>query len=160
MNILKERAIIGQYNVNNPRSSEKYYKGANIAHNIRQLIEDDEKWRQILRGLNKDFDHQTVSSKQVEDYISKKSGIDLTEFFDQYLRTTLVPKVEYSIDGKNLKFRYVDIIENFDMPLIAIINGIEEWIYPTAEWKTREFSSVIETIEIKKDFYVNSEEIK
>lgn len=159
-NILNDRPIIGQYNVNNPGSSDKYYKGANIAHTIRQLIEDDEKWRQILRGLNKDFYHQTVSSKQVEDYISKKSGIDLTEFFDQFLRTTMIPKVEYSLDGKNLKFRYVDIIENFDMPVIAIINGNEEWIYPTAEWKTKEFSSVIETIEIKKDFYVNSEEIK
>ncbi len=159
-NILNDRPIIGQYNVNNPGSSDKYYKGANILHNIRQLIEDDEKWRQILRGLNKDFYHQTVSSKQVEEYISKKSGIDLTEFFDQYLRTTMVPKVEYSLDGKKLKFRYVDIIENFDMPVIAKINGNEEWIYPAAEWKTKEFSSVIKTIEIKKDFYVNSEEIK
>lgn len=159
-NILNDRPIIGQYNVNNPGSSDKYYKGANIAHNIRQLIEDDEKWRQILRGLNKDFYHQTVSSKQVEDYISKKSGIDLTEFFDQYLRTTMVPKVEYSPNGKNLKFRYVDIIENFDMPVIAIINGNEEWIYPTSTWKTKTLTSAIKTFEIKKDFYVNSEEIK
>lgn len=159
-NILNDRPIIGQYNVNNPGSSDKYYKGANIAHTIRQLIENDEKWRQILRGLNKDFYHQTVSSKQVEDYISKKSGIDLTEFFDQYLRTTMIPKVEYSLDGKNLKFRYVDIIENFDMPMIAIINGNEEWIYPTSTWKTKTLSSAIKTFEIKKDFYVNSEEIK
>lgn len=159
-NILNDRPIIGQYNVNNSGSSDKYYKGANIIHNIRQLIEDDEKWRQILRGLNKDFYHQTVSSKQVEEYISNKIRIDLTEFFDQYLRTTMVPKVEYSLDGKNLKFRYVDIIENFDMPVIAIINGNEEWISPTSTWKTKTFTSAIKTFEIKKDFYVNSEEIK
>ena len=156
-NILNDRPIIGQYNVNNPGSSDKYYKGANILHNIRQLIEDDEKWRNILRGLNKEFFHQNVTSKQVENYISEKSGIDLTEFFDQYLRTTMVPKVEYAIDGNILKFRYTDIVENFDMPVIVEVNGKEEWIYPTSEWQNKEFPSTIKTIEIKKDFYVKSE---
>lgn len=159
-NILNDRPIIGQYNVNNPGSSDKYYKGANILHNIRQLIEDDKKWRNILRGLNKEFYHQNVTSKQVENYISEKSGIDLTEFFDQYLRTTMVPKVEYAIDGNILKFRYTDIVENFDMPIVVEVNGKEEWIQPTSEWQTKKFSSTIKTIEIKKDFYVNSEKHK
>ncbi len=159
-NIVNDRPIIGQYNVDNEGSSDMYYKGANILHTLRQLIEDDEKWRQILRGLNKTFYHQTVTSKQVEDFISKETKIDLTEFWKQYLHTTKVPKLEYSIEGKNLKFRYVYIIENFDMPVIAIVDGKEAWIYPTAEWKTKKFSSPIENAEIKKDFYVNSEEIK
>ena len=160
-NILNDRPIIGEYNVDNPGSSDMYYKGANILHTLRQLIDNDEKWRNILRGLNKEFYHQTVTTKQVEEYISKESGIDLTAFFDQYLRTTMVPKVEYSLaDGNSLKFRYVDIIENFDMPIIAVVNGKEEWIYPTSEWKTKKFPAAIETVEIKKDFYVNSEEIK
>jgi hypothetical protein len=70
----------------------------------------------------------------------------------------MVPKLEYSIDGKNLKFRYVDIVKNFDMPLIALINGKEEWIYPTSEWKTKTLSSPILNFQIKEDFYVNSEE--
>jgi len=160
-NILNDRPIIGEYNVDNPGSSDMYYKGANILHTLRQLVDNDEKWRNILRGLNKEFYHQTVTTKQVEEYISKESGIDLTAFFDQYLRTTMVPKVEYSLaDGNSLKFRYVDIIENFDMPIIAVVNGKEEWIYPTSEWKTKKFPAAIETVEIKKDFYVNSEEIK
>jgi aminopeptidase N len=158
--ILNDRPIIGQYNVDNSGSSDMYYKGGNMLHMIRQLIEDDEKWRQILRGLNKDFYHQIVTSKQIEDYITKKSGIDLSAFFNQYLRTTKVPKVEYTIEGKSLKFRYIDITENFNMPVIAIVNGKEEWIQPTSEWITKEFPSTIETMEIKKDFYVNSEEKK
>ncbi len=159
-NILNDRPIIGKYNVNNQGSSDMYYKGANILHTIRQLIQNDEKWRQILRGLNKDFYHQTISSKQVENYISKKSGLELTEFWNQYLRTTEVPKIEYSFNENTLKFRYINTIKNFEMPIIAEINGIEEWIYPSAEWKTKEFSSGIETVEIKKDFYVNSEKLK
>ena len=158
--IKNDRPIIGIYNVDYEGSGDMYYKGANTLHTLRQLIEDDEKWRSILRGLNKEFYHQNVSSKQVEDYISKESGIDLTEFWNQYLRTTMIPKVEYSINGEILKFRYVDIIENFDMPVITFVNGNEEWIFPTAEWKTKEFTSTIETVVIKKDFYVDSEEQK
>jgi aminopeptidase N len=159
-NILNDRPIIGIYNVDHPGSGDMYYKGANILHTLRQLIENDEKWRSILRGLNKEFYHQTVTTKQVEGYISKESGIDLTQFFDQYLRTIMIPKVEYTIDGKNLKFRYVNIIENFDMPVIALVNGKEEWIFPTSEWKTKTFASPMENFQIKKDFYVNSENLE
>lgn len=158
--ILNDIPIIGNYNVSHSGSSDKYYKGANMLHTIRQLIDNDEKWRQILIGLNKDFYHQTVSSKQVEDYIMQKSGLDLKVFFNQYLRTTMIPKVEYKVEDNKLKFRYTDILKNFKMPVIAIINGKEEWIEPTSEWKTKEFSSSIETAEIKKDFYVITEEIE
>jgi len=153
------RPIIGTYNVNREGSSDMYYKGANILHTLRQLIEDDEKWREILRGLNKDFYHQTISSKQLEEYISEKSGIDLTEFWNQYLRTVQIPKVEYKMSKNILTFRYINIIEKFDMPLIAIINGKEEWIFPTAAWKKKEFENEIKSIKIKEDFYVESEMI-
>lgn len=158
--IMNESPIVGQYNVDNSGSGDMYYKGGNLLHNIRQLIDDDEKWRSILRGLNTEFYHQTITTKQIEKYISEKSGIDLTQFFDQYLRTVMVPKVEYAIEGNILKFRYIDIVKNFDMPVIAIVNGKEEWIQPTAEWQTKKFTSTIKTMEIKKDFYVNVEEQK
>jgi|TARA_R100000479_G_scaffold33554_3_gene14128 aminopeptidase N len=157
--IRNDRPIIGTYNVQHEGSSDMYNKGGNILHTLRQLVEDDKKWREILRGLNSEFYHQTVSSKQVEEYISEKSGIDLTEFWNQYLRTVKIPKVEYKINGKDLQFRYVNIIENFDMPVIAIVNGNEEWIFPTSEWKTKEFSETIESASIKKDFYVESEKV-
>ncbi|MFK5981786.1 MAG: M1 family metallopeptidase [Flavobacteriaceae bacterium] len=158
-NIQNDRPIIGVYNVNHEGSSDMYYKSANILHTLRQLIEDDEKWRDILRGLNKEFYHQTISSKQLENYISKKSGIDLTEFWNQYLRTTGIPKVVYKVNGKELKFKYKNIIEGFDMPVIIILNGKEEWIFPTSEWKTKAFSKDIKNIKIKEDFYVESKKL-
>ena len=157
--IANDRPIIGTYNVNHEGSTDMYVKSGNFLHTLRQLIENDEKWRQILRGLNKDFYHQTVSSKQVEEYISEKSGIDLTEFFNQYLRTVMVPKIEYKVSKNQLEFRYTNIIEKFDMPVIAIVNGKEEWIFPSANWKTKDFSETINSVEIKRDFYVESQQI-
>ena len=157
--IRNDSPIIGVYEVQQEGSSDMYYKGANILHTLRQLIEDDAKWRAILRGLNKEFYHQTVSSDQVEKYISKESGIDLSEFWQQYLRTTKIPNIEYHVNGTKLQFRYTNIIEKFDMPVIAIVNGKEEWIFPTDSWKTKEFESPINSVSIKKDFYVTSEKI-
>ena len=154
--IQNDKPIIGVYNVNNEGSADMYYKGANILHTLRQLIEDDKKWRDILRGLNKEFYHQTVSSKQVEEYISQESGIDLTEFWEQYLRTTIIPKIEYSVKANELSFRYVDIIDGFDMPVIAVINGNDEWIYPTSEWKIKQNIGDIKSVHIKPDFYVET----
>src|SRR5216683_666259 len=51
--------------------------------------------RDILRGLNKTFYHQTVTGRQVQDYISRESGIDLSKVFAQYLSTTRIPVFEY-----------------------------------------------------------------
>lgn len=156
-NIRNDRPIIGTYNVRHEGSGDMYFKGANILHTLRQLIEDDEKWRSILRGLGKEFYHQTVTSEQVENYISKQSGIDLTAFWDQYLRTTMIPKLEYKVDGKDLKYRYVDVVKNFDMPIQVEANGKTEWIYPSADWNTKHFDAAINDFKVDRDFYIYAE---
>ena len=125
--------IIGKYGIRNEGSGDMYYKGANMLHTIRQVINDDEKFRQILRGLNKDFYHQTVTTQQIENYISTQSGIDFSSVFDQYLRTTKIPTLEYSQTGNLLKFRYQNAVEKLKLPIR--INGNQE-ISPTEAWQT------------------------
>ncbi len=66
--IQNDRPIIGTYGVRNSGSGDMYYKGANILHTLRQLLEDDKKWRGILQKMNKEFYHKTVTSKEVEDF--------------------------------------------------------------------------------------------
>jgi hypothetical protein len=41
-----DKPIIGTYDVNNEGSGDMYPKGANMLHTIRQLVNNDEKWRQ------------------------------------------------------------------------------------------------------------------
>lgn len=71
--IANKEPIIGHYDVNREGSGDMYPKGANMIHTIRQVINDDAKFKAILRGMNKTFYHQTVTTKQIEDYISKES---------------------------------------------------------------------------------------
>ena len=153
--IKNDRPIIGIYDVNKEGSGDMYCKGANMLHTLRQLIEDDEKWRQILRSLNKDFYHQTVTSKQIEDYISQKTGYDLKEFFDQYLRTTKIPTLEYKMEGNILQYRWTNIIENFDMPVLIYIDDTAEWLYPKANWKSFELETKTPKIVVDKNFYID-----
>lgn len=158
-NIQNDKPLIGTYNVNSEGSSDMYYKGANLLHTIRQLVKDDEKWREILRGLNSEFYHKTVTTKQIEDYISKKSGMDLSKVFDQYLRTSKIPTLEYSHNDKILKYRWTATVEGFEMPIQIKIGNDEQWIYPTAKWQTLKMPSSKLPVCVVRDFYVNSKEL-
>ncbi len=155
-NILNDMPLIGHYNVNREGSGDMYYKGANMLHTLRQLIEDDEKWRNILRKMNVQFYHQTVTTQQIENFLSAETGIDLTEFFNQYLRTIKVPTLEYEIKKNALKFRWNNVVENFDMPVQISVNGKEQWLFPKQAWNTLTFEDKIDSFKIDPDFYVES----
>jgi aminopeptidase N len=152
--ILNDMPIIGSYNVNKPGSVDMYYKGANMLHTLRQLIKNDSLWRETLRGLNKDFYHKTVSTKQIEDYISKKTGIDLSAFFNQYLRDTRIPVLTYIINDKKLYFKWDQTVYKFDMPVQVSINGEKQWIYPKNNFTQIELINPIKSFNISADFYV------
>ncbi len=149
--IMNDTPIIGHYGVKSEGSGDMYPKGASMIHTIRQIISNDEKFRQILRGMNKDFYHQTVTTKQIEDYISSKAGIDFSSVFDQYLRTTKIPALEYSQDGETLKFRYTNVIKNLKLPIR--ING-DQTINPTEQWQTVKLKKST-PVELNKNYYIH-----
>ena len=150
-NISNDAPIIGKYGVRNEGSGDMYYKGANMLHTIRQIINNDEKFREILRGLNKDFYHQTVTTKEVEKYFSEKSGKKLCTVFDQYLRTTDIPTLEYSQNGNILKFRYINTVENLKLPIR--VNNNQE-ISPSKNWQTVKLSSS-KPVQLDDNYYIN-----
>ncbi|MBP7173932.1 MAG: M1 family metallopeptidase [Cloacibacterium sp.] len=133
-NIKNDIPVIGHYGVAKSGSGDMYYKGASMLHTIRQVMNNDEKFRQILRGLNKDFYHQIVTTKQVEDYINQKSGINFSSLFNQYLRTTDIPQLEYQQKGKQLKFRWNKTVAHFTLPVR--LQSHAQSISPTKNWQT------------------------
>ena len=157
MNIKNDKPLIGPYNVNKNGSSDMYYKGANLLHTIRQVINDDEKWRQILRGLNSEFYHQTVTSEDIESYITSKSGIDLSAVFDQYLRDIKIPILSYKVKDNTLQYRWENVVPNFAMPVKISVNGGELiWIKPTQKWNSLELGSEKAQIKVDPNFYVGT----
>jgi aminopeptidase N len=149
--------IVGPFGVNAEGSGDMYYKGGNMLHTIRQIVGDDEKWRQILRGLNSTFRHQTVTGMQVRDYISRRAGIDFSKVFQQYLETTMVPVLEYRVDGQTLRYRWTNVVPGFDMPVKARTTPTG-WttLRPTTEWQTAPFGLGPAAFEVDRNFYVEA----
>ncbi|MFT6853837.1 MAG: aminopeptidase N [Cyclobacteriaceae bacterium] len=155
--ISNDKSMIGQYGINDTNyTGDNYPKGATILHMLRQLVNDDQKWRETLRGLNKEFYHQTVTTQQIESYISGKTGLDLTNFWDQYLRTNQMPVLEYYFANNQLSYRWTNSLKEFGMPLKIALNGLEEWIYPTTKWQSKNIETEELTLKVDRNFYVPS----
>ena len=150
--------IIGDYDVNK-RGEDLYDKGANVLHTLRQWVNDDALWRQILRGLNEDFYHQVVTTNEVEAYIAQKSGLELSAFFDQYLRDRRVPVLEYVINQDIISFRWTNCIPEFNMPVKVNFNDIPVEISPVASWRSAKLPQQDIRIDVDEDYYVYAHEI-
>jgi aminopeptidase N len=145
--------VIGPYGVHKEGSGDIYDKGSAVVHMVRMIMNDDEKFRQLLRGLNKDFYHKIVTSAQVEDYIGKFAGYNFTPLFNQYLRTTKIPKLEWYIKKKELYYRFSDVVEGFTLP-IPITSGRDKAVLtPTAEWQHLKWKKGFD-VEFDKNFLI------
>lgn len=152
--IANDIPIIGAYDVHNEGSGDMYNKGSNVVHMIRQLVNNDEKFRELLRAIQESYYHKTVSSAELEAFICKKTGIDLRPLFDQYLRTTQIPKLEYKLLKGKLSFRYTNCIPSFNMP-VKITAGKEILIHPTTQWQSIPVSAKVKTISLDRNVYID-----
>jgi aminopeptidase N len=156
-----DKPVIPHYNVNEQGSGDMYPKGGNLLHSIRHSIDNDIVFRSILRGLNKEFYHQTVTSAQVEAYISKRAGYDYSNVFNQYLRTTKVPTFEFMLspDKKSVSYRWKNSVRGFNLPLVLRKGDASIRIVPSTAWrrtalkKGQEF--LFDKAAIEKMYYVN-----
>lgn len=158
-NVINDKPIIGQYGVNHSGSGDMYYKGANMLHTIRQFMDDDEKWRAMLRGLNRDFRHETVKTEEIENYISESLDRDLSPVFDQYLRDVRIPVLQYYWKGNELYFQWVNSVEGFDMPVGIKVGKERLLLEPTKEWHSVTVKKARGDLEIEADYYATAKKI-
>ncbi|REG83958.1 M1 family metallopeptidase [Algoriphagus antarcticus] len=148
--------VIGTYGVNQEGSGDMYNKGHNMLHTIRQIVNDDEKWRSILRGLNSEFYHKTVTTRQIENYISQKAGINFKPVFDQYLRDIRIPIFSYYIKDGKLNYRWENVVNGFDMSVKIYVDEKEMNLKPTQQWQAVDVSQKNAKVTVDKDYYVGT----
>jgi aminopeptidase N len=133
--VLNDAPCIPEYNLNKEGSQDMYSKGALMLHTIRNVIDDDKIWFDILLGLQKDFKYKTVNYNDIVNYMNLKSGKNLSKIFNQYLKHKYPPLLHYSLkkQGPNLiiKYKWEETIDDFDMPVkIYTAKNKLEFIYP------------------------------
>lgn len=135
--IQNDSPIQGPYNVNKEGSGDMYNKGGVLHNMIRTMIDDDDKWRNILRGLNKKFYHQTVDYGDIVNYMSKESGINLDKTFEQFVQRKSIPTLEVIENSPGVfMIRWISEVKDFQMPVhIFDKDGKRLRIDPTDKFK-------------------------
>ena len=159
--IENDKPIIARYGINEDGSWDSYIKGWTIIHMIKTIINDDKKFLKILNGLNSTFYHKVVTTKQIENYISSKSGTNFKYLFDQYLRTAQVPVLEYKLEGNELMYRFGNCNNDFTMPIKTNLTK-DDWIYPSTAWQSFKIKNSSSTNILKSDlnFYITVKNIE
>lgn len=154
-NIRNDRPLIGHYNVNHEGSGDMYYKGANMIHTLRQVVNDDEKWRSILRGMNQEFYHKTVTTNEIESYLEEQIDLDLKGFFNQYLRDIRIPQLILKKKKKKLTYYWTNTVDDFNLPIRITIDGESILLNPSSEEQTMRLPSKKSVIDTDINYYVD-----
>ncbi len=159
-NIQNDKPIIGPYGVNKEGSGDMYYKASAMIHTLRQVINNDKKFRKILVGLNKIFYHKTITTDDITAFLyhSVKHNFDVIPFLKQYLTTTDIPILEYKIENNILYYRFTHCMDGFQVPLKLKDSKI--WIYPTTEPKEMKWKSGNPLLEIDPNFYIQIKKVQ
>ena len=166
-NIRNDRPIIGPYGVNKEGSGDMYPKSGSMLQSIRHAMNNDDKFREMLRFLNKKFYHKTVTTEDIQAVVSEYFGSPVNKIFDQYLRTIDIPVLEYAVsaDKTKLYYRYTNCVEGFNLPLFiqgntgSLILGPESYKWNSKELKPGQAASFpFDTIE--KAYYLKLRQVE
>lgn len=153
--VANDASILGQYGVNNEGSSDMYYKGTQLLNTLRSAVDDDQKWWDLMKKFALTFSHKITDSNQVIEFFSTETGLNLKPFFEQYLEKTAIPTLEIKQCAKKIKFRYVDAVHNFDLPMHLLIDGKKINLSPTANWQSIDIKSNSKITFLERLFYIN-----
>ena len=153
-NISNKTTVIGAYNLNSEGSGDMYDKGAMLLHTLRSMFDNDTRFFAVIKGIQKEFYHQTVTTEQIENSFSKAYGKSLDPVFDQYLRYIVPPKILFKTTASGIEYKWQADVKGFNMPL-KIVNADKTYstLYPTQEWQKLSGYSSVENIKVASDLY-------
>jgi aminopeptidase N len=153
--------IIGDYGVNSEGSGDMYFKGANLLNTIRSIYDNDKLWWKTLKDYTETYKHQIIDTEITENFFNKETEVDLQPIFDQYLRHSDLPKLEFRKKEGETQARWIADVEDFKMPVDILVDGNEIRIYPTNEWQNLKHNIALDKIKVNElEFYITSVYIK
>jgi aminopeptidase N len=134
-NIQNDKNIIGEYNINREGSGDMYFKGVQIIHMYRRILNNDSIFRELLHEMNRRYMHATTTTREVEALMqSYIPNTDLKPFFDMYLRNTVIPLLQIRWANAGLELRFSEVPKGFHMPVGFIVKDIRYCITVYDQW--------------------------
>jgi aminopeptidase N len=152
--VRNDRPIVEIYGANRQGSGDMYYKGGNMLHFLRQIVGDDDRWRRMLRGMNETFRRKTVTGAEVEAYLGRESGRDLRPFFEQYLRTSRIPEFACTVEGREIRYRYENVVPGFAYPVDLIVDGRRLRLQPSSGFQAFRADAPVADVSLDPNAYV------
>jgi aminopeptidase N len=157
--IKNERPIISERGINQEPTEDQYFKGALMLNTLRSLLDDDAKWFADIHDFYQAFKYTNSMTEDVVAWWNKRTGMDLTPFFDAYLRHAKIPELELTFDPshKTVSYRWKTDEAGFAMPIE--VGDPQHWttVKPvTQESKTMPWDGTSDSFKVATDlYYVN-----
>jgi len=134
---------------------DQYFKGALFLHTLRSVVDDDARWRALMRDLFQRFRYQNILTEDLVAFVNASLGTDLTPIFDQYLRHPALPVLElrFDDDAHAVTFRWQADEAKFAMPVRVGRPGHWQTVRPTTEWASMPTSLRADEFEVATDLY-------
>jgi len=159
--VQNERPIIPPHDTNAEPPQDQYFKGALMLNTLRSVIDDDAKWFADIKAFYNHFKYQTIMTEDVVAWWNARTGMDLTPFFNQYLRHKDIPTLELKFDDNGgVSYRWKADEAGFAMPVK--IGDPAHWtlVTPTTkEWHVLPGPWTKDKLKVATDlYYVNVNE--
>jgi aminopeptidase N len=128
--IENKEPVIGPYGVNKVGSGHMYPKGASFLNTLRNYINNDMVWWDIVASIQKEYYHKNISTEDVLNLMNRKSGKNLKPLFDTYLRQGQLPALNVELKEQNrsvlIKYNWENTAKGFDLSIKVKVKGTDE----------------------------------
>ena len=150
--------IITQRGIHRTPNQDMYFKGALFLDTLRNAVDDDARWWQLIRDTFEHFKYQNILTGDLVRFFSAELKQDMTPIFDQYLRRTALPVLELTFDeaAKTVAYRWKADERGFALPIKVGDPAKWQMIQPTTDWKSMDWSAGKDAFKVATElFYVN-----
>jgi aminopeptidase N len=147
--------IIAPRGINREPPQDQYFKGALFLNTLRSVVNDDRRWWALIRGFYQRFKYRNIMTEDVVSYFNRKTGMNLTPIFDQYLRHAAIPALELKFDEAHgeVSYRWKADEPAFAMPVRMGSRDHWQVAQPTTAWKTMRTPLREDEFQVATDLY-------
>jgi aminopeptidase N len=132
-----------------------YFKGAMMLNTLRSIVANDTKWFADIKAFYQAFKYKNSTTEDVVAWWNQRTGMNLTPFFNQYLRHVTIPTLELNFDSatKTILYKWQADEPGFTMPIQVGDPAHYQTIHPTLEWQVLPTTLTPDQFHVATDLY-------